>query len=255
MMPIIVDKNFKQGWINRVDGNGTALVTNGVLKCTGSSADRSMKEYWIPVKEGQIVEVEIMARKISGEPRISMDLASQDGSVTILDYIKVKKEQWAWYKLRAVVPYNAGTKQFVKVILGKWSSVNQTTDGEFQAPVVKTDNGLGASITLACGLARLNKGVPTLEWNSGTSYWRNYGIANLEYNPTNKSLKVYLEHSLNNYMKPVVIVSGTNDSFEIPLAGKLVGGNSPYFEIMWSNGAQFLDISSKDLYVFINVFM
>lgn len=249
MMPLVVDKGFTKGWISTLTGAATISVTNDILKTTGTGSDQSLKEYWIPATPGQLVEVEITAKSNNGDPRITLDAVSYDGTFVQLDHLRVLKKDWQRYKLSAVLPYNS-THNFIRVTVGKLSSVTATTDGEFQDPIIKTDLGMGTPITIATGLILMNVGVPSL-----VSSYRSYGVDSLAYDAPSTTLTVTLSKKLVTGARPIVLVSGTNDHYFVPVAGGIVGGNPSSFKVKWSNGTSLVDVTATTCYVFFEVKM
>lgn len=245
MMPVFIDKNFSQGWITRQTGAGALTVTGGVLKCTGSGTDSAIRDYYVPVTPGQVVEVEIFARALNGDVRIALDVVAFDGSaVDFTEYVKVTNAEWRKYKLRTTVPYNS-TKGFVRLVCGKWASVTTTFDGEYQSPVISVSDGLGNGIVLASGLIRIVSGTA-----DALPSFRAYGIQSVSFNGTD-TLTVTLDKSVNPNMRPNIQVTGTPDVSFIPLAGNFTGGASPTFLIKWTNGTAIQNVASLTLYVSI----
>lgn len=251
MMSVFVDQDFTQGWSERITGDGQVSVNNGVLTCKGSGrGDAAFREYHLPVQPGQEFEIEILARKKLGEPRVSVDLVRAEGGFDLLDYIQVNSSEWSKHRLKVTIPYNT-THEFIRVSFGKWGSRDDKAEGEFRNPIIKTNTGLGTNLTLATGLLRAYNNVFTIH----SEKFRAYGIDSVSYNASKKTVTVNLKHNIPDDMRPVIIVSGTNDSALIPLAGKFTGGSNSNFEIKWTNGTEFVDISAQTVYVYLHVFM
>lgn len=246
MIPVIIDKNFGKGWITRLTGTGNITVNNGVLKCMGTGSDQAMKDYWIPVLPGQKVEVEVMARNLSGDVRIALDLIDYTGSTAQTEYVKVTSPEWRRYKLSLVVPLSA-TQQFVRLVLGKWRTVNTTHDGEYRNPIVCISHGYGSSVVLARGLITLKNGVVDIHPD-----FTAFGISNVTFNGTD-TVTVTLERPVYQSVRPIVMVSGTPDNNLIPLGGSVVGGNPSTFLIKWTNGTAIQNVSTGNYYVFVTV--
>ena len=248
MMPVIIDKNFTKGWLTRLSGTGNITVTNGVLKCTGTGSDEAMRDYWIPVLPGQKVEVEVMARNLSGDVRVALELIYYAGGIGQKEYVKVKGSDWRRYKLSLIVPLSA-TQQYVRLVLGKWGSVNTTHDGEYRDPIVHISHGYGSGIVLARGLIRLLNGV--VEIHPGFTA---FGISNVTFNGTD-TVTVTLERAFKPSMCPIVHVSGTTNNSLIPVAGDVNGGDPSTLKIKWTNGTGFQNVSTGVYYAFVTVTM
>jgi hypothetical protein len=250
MMPVIIDKNFDKGWTTRLSGTGNITVNNGVLKCTGTGSDQAMMDYWIPVLPGQKVEAEVMARNLNGDVRIALDLIDYrgDGYQAQTEYVKVTSPEWRRYKLSLVVPLSA-TQQYVRLVLGKWSSVASNHDGEYINPIIRISHGYGVGIVLARGLIRLINGVVDIHPN-----FTSFGISNVTFNGTD-AVTVTLERPVFHSIRPIIMVSGTPDNKLIPLGGNFTGGNPSTFLIKWTNGTAIQNVSTGSYYVFVTVTM
>ena len=79
------------------------------------------------------------------------------------------------------------------------------------------------------------------------------GVENLTYNKELKKIIVKLQAgNRRKGVSPIILVSGTADSFEIPLAGKWNNADGT-FEIGFSNGTDFVDLDSNNRFVFFEV--
>lgn len=249
---LIVNQDFVSGWLDQITGDGAMTVTNNVLRCTGTSGNSAYKQYWFPIKPGQIIEVEVFAKNQGAtSAAISLDITNVDQANRItIDYVNIVGNEWKKYKLKVVVPFNNNSSH-ARLVLGKWASQTGNYDASFQSVTIKVQNQFGGvPMVLARGLVRVLSGVPTVAPN-----YPSFGISSIAIDANKTALNVSLNKPLLSSMKPLVFVSGTADSKFVPVAGN-VDSTLNLFKISWTDGTTFLDLTTATtLYAFIKVEM
>ncbi|MBP2655422.1 MAG: hypothetical protein H6Q73_2991 [Firmicutes bacterium] len=246
-MPLVMDKYFSNGWVTRTSGSGAVTITDGVLNSTGSGTDTAMKDYWLPVTPGQVVEFSCLARNNGDEARIAIDNIDYAGNFANLDWINVTASEFRRYRLRCVVPYDS-SYGWVRVVLGKWGSMSVSHDADYTDPVVAVSNGFGTTSVIALGLIRLQSGTVDLH-----PTFRSYNIDSVSFNGT-YTVTVTLKTPCYASMRPLVFVSSTPDSCYIPQAGSFSAGDPTAFIVKWTDGAAVINVSAvTSLYAFVKV--
>jgi hypothetical protein len=243
-MDIMVDKSFKDSWTDVISGDGVLTVTNNIVKATGTTNSNAKKEFVFPVQPGEKVTISVVARSLNGtEGRMVIDNHDAAGAyVTSLDYLEIKSIDWQLYQVTVTIPYQS-SRPYLKIALGKFSSVLESVDMEFHSINIQTENGYGSPILKAMGMVRLLAGVPSVH-----PTFKNFGIKEVTFNGTD-TVTVKLKDPLYSNMRAVVLVSGTGDSLLIPQGGTVVAGETPTFNIQWTNGTARANVSSANLYV------
>ena len=249
LTPLVMDKGFCNGWVERSSGSGAVTVADDVLSCSGSGTDTAMKDYWLPALPGQVVEFSCLARHSGDEARIAIDNVDYSGNFVNLDWINVTGSEFRRYKLRCIVPYDS-SYGWVRVVLGKWGTMSVSYAADYKDPSLAVGAGFASAAVLALGLIRLQAGVVDLH-----PTFRSYNIAAVSFNGT-YTVTVTLETPCYASMRPLVFVSGTPDACYMPLAGSFTAGSPTTFIVKWTDGTAFVNVSAvSSLYVFVKVEM
>lgn len=238
MTRIAIDPNFTGGFNNRVGGTGAVSVSGGVLKCTGTSGDSAMKDYFFPITGGTTVTIIVEARSLQGEARVALDYVNTtSGAQLNFGYDYTTSTEWNLLKLDIVVPFGLDTKTGC-LVLGKFGSQNQTVDVEFRNPELYIKNSFGSPLTIAQGLISIINGTVSVNQN-----FKSYGIKSLELDADN--VKVFLDHDYINKPshRPLIQVTGTSDQPFIPVAGQF-NTTDDSFTVKFSNGTGFQTINT-----------
>ena len=243
MVNLTVDQNFKDKFTDRITGDGSVNVEDGIL-ITQATTGSAMKDYKMNIKPGQRVVIKVMGKATVGEGRVAVDIL--DGSTyKLLDYVSVFDKEWNFYELEIVIPFKKTYENTrIRVSFGKWTSMSSSTT-EFSMPSIETSGSDGIDMPLAYGAIKMESGVPIL-----ASGFASYGIEGLEYQQASKRIRVNLANSFDGGMKPLLNVSGTHNFPQIPLGGGVEGGISPYFYIKYSNGVDFIEPSEGSYTMF-----
>jgi len=251
MIILPVSQDFTQGWNEVVAGNGIVSITDNIFTSKGTEDDEAKRNYWLPIKPGQIIEVECFAKSNNGnEGRVAVDLCDYDGSFSLANYISFDSQEWQLYKLKVVVPYNT-TYIYARAVFGKWASTHWDWDVSYHSPIIKVSEGYGTPVLIAYGLIRLINGAVDIH-----PTFRSFGIESVEFNGTD-TVMIYLKNNLWHSNRPIVHVTGTSEctNSRIPVAGDVANNDPNSIKIKWSDGTQFVDVSSGNYYAFLSVFM
>jgi hypothetical protein len=255
MLPIFVDQTFRYAWQTRLTGTGNYQISNGVLRTYATAqGDSAILDYYFPIQAGQIIEIEVWAKDngSTAKPRVAIDMFTTLTDFQLCDYVEVDQSgEWGLYKLRTVIPFNEN-RPYGRLVLGKWVGMD-AVDCSYKTPIIRVDNGLGASQSVAKGLIKMDNGVPSFH-----NEFRSYGIKSMSYNQSNKSLEIILNHKVPEVFSgllPSALVSSTGDNPLIPTVGWFTYDPSGLkIKIRWTNGTSIVDIKSSGvLFVFLTV--
>lgn len=255
MIDLSVDKNFISGWKERYSGTGSTSVIDGVLTTIGASGDTAVRDFYFPIQKGQRIKIGIWARDNGSvqRPRVSIDMVQKLSDFTILDNIEIDQTtEWRYYEMQATVPFDSNYP-YARLVLGKWGSMLDV-NCSYKSPTIQISGGYGVAITYGLALIKLNYGVPSLHPD-----FKTLGIKNMVFNGTYLDvwvdLPLHTETSSDLLNFPCAFVSGTGDSYLIPLAGNIIPDNgATRVRIKWTNGSSIQDVSGfSSLYVFLRL--
>lgn len=247
-MNIILPQNFKNGWIERMTGNGklTYLDNGNIVKLTSPSGldNGSILDFHFPVNNGDVIEFEILARGLKGTPRIAFDLFDETGSATHMGVVfkEIKGSEFKKYSIKASVPYLKETK-IAKIVLGTWNSIPEDSDVEFTKPRLRIDSNNGVLQTIASGLVVVNNNTFKIH-----DTFKNTNVESVTYNSTRKEILVKITVPVHFRQRPIVFVSSTPDSPFIALGGKW-DNNTRTFSISMTDGTELQDLSTGVYYI------
>ncbi|MBN8434729.1 hypothetical protein JF536_11540 [Priestia flexa] len=251
MHEIVIDKLFGPTWTEYKDGNGKLIVTNNVLRCTGDSTSRAMKQFIFPVVPGSTVVIEVMVRLIQGEDvRLSIDTHFQNGQIKTQFVKTTIKNQWIRLKLEHTVGFEDTSNLRGHLVLGKWSGMEWESIVEYKDPIIKVKSNLPVPSVLAMGMIRK---VSALGGNWELHpYFRSTGISHIEV-INNTTLKVIFNYSFYGTSRPIPIVSSTTDSFYSVVAGNVDSSTNSCL-IRITDGTKFIPLNEVSDF-FLNLFL
>ncbi len=198
--------NTWQGLDNTTSGDGVISITGKVLNLqSGTLAGVAQVSKRIDVAAGEIINVRVLARKVSGsageEGRLVISYPTSDAPK---NQVKIESESWEKYSLRFAVPFthNPAT-EFINLIF----RTNNEDGGEFEytdLEVTSEGNGLPAPSITSMGKINIANGVPSI-----VDDYRSYGIVSLDYTGALLTIQTDYTYPINRGFIP--IVSATHD--------------------------------------------
>lgn len=252
-MNVLISENFEEGYGYRSKGDGlkTLRADNRVVNLKAGSDGSSVLFWNIPVKEGDIIEFEVTARRIAGDPRISFDLMNKDGQFIQSAFVweSIKETGFKNYKIKMQVPH-INSVETISITMGAWNRVKVYTEGEYMFPRLKVSSSYGSLQTIATGNIQIRSGEPIVN-----ERFKHFGVKSLAISEDNKKIIVgvyngntHEEHR----QRPLVFVSGTNDYPEVATAGKW-SDTDKTFEVQFTNGTDFITFPDHNYYFFFEV--
>lgn len=155
-------------WDNITSGDGTYSENTEGTSATVSAGSGSGRSYVLkrfPVAAGDLVTFKFLARKISGQPRASMDYPAAGQSKTVVD---IDSEDWMEYEIRYAIPHTHNeTTDIIQATCGVFT--NESGSAEISNLRIDVDCGVKGSQRVTClGLLALSKvgGVVTPSINT-----------------------------------------------------------------------------------------
>lgn len=243
-LPLALDLDWTAApWVDRLVGAGVTAVANGVLTTTGGVGDAAFRDFWLPVLPGMRVEVEFMARKVSGDPTgtgLFFDLLAHDQTaIALVEQVDISGNDWKQYKAAYTVPLNTpALARFLRLGFGVRTAF--IGDARFQLPIVRVGRGFAVPVVLARGLARVTGGVASL-----LAGFPSFGVASVAFNGTT-TLTVNLSHAIpsNPSLRPLVHLNAGGNHFFLPIVATVAAGAAPSFTVVWSNGAAIQNVNA-----------
>lgn len=247
-MNVITPQNFKNGWIDRLTGEGSKqLIENGtIIKLSSPNGleNGSIIDFMFPVNNGDTIEFEILARSIKGNPKIAIDLFDVDGSVTFMSIVSkdIKGSEFKKYNIKTTIPYLKDTK-LAKIALGVWNSISDESEVEFMNPRLIVNSNNGVLQTMASGLIVVNNNTFKIH-----DSFKNTNVENVKYNTDKKEINVTITTPTHFRQRPIILVSSTPDSPFIALGGKWENSTRT-FSISMTDGTELQDLSTGVYYI------
>ncbi len=198
--------NTWQGLDNTTSGDGAIAITGKVLNLqSGTLSGVAQVSKRIDVAAGEIINVRVLARKVSGatgeEGRLIISYPTSDAPK---NQIKIESESWEKYSLRFAVPFtHDAATQYINLIF----RTNNEDGGEFEytdLEVTSEGNGLPAPSVTAMGKVNMANGVPSLLGD-----YRSYGIVSMDYTGVLLTIQTDYTYPINRGFIP--IVTATHD--------------------------------------------
>lgn len=192
-----------QGLDETTSGDGVILITGKVLKLTsGALSGVAQVSKRIDVRPGEIINVRVLARKISGtageEGRLIISYPTSDAPK---NQVKIESESWERYSLRFAVPHtHDNSADFINLIF----RTNNEDGGVFEyteMEITTESSGLPAPSMTVLGRITLAFGVPTISDDS-----RTHGIVSAIYSGVVLTIKTDYTYPINREFIPHVFV-------------------------------------------------
>jgi hypothetical protein len=252
-MNIFVSDTFNIGWKDTVAGGGNFVYTqsNKILQTnsiTGAS-NGAMKNWHFVANPGDVIEVSVFARAVTGTPKIALDLRNAGNATVKTIYIEdVKGSDWKLYKTKVTVPYNVPAFVNAVLVLGVTNSVSVATTGEYHSPKVSLETSRANTQVLAQGMLRVANGVASID-----SAYKNFGVSSVSYDDVTKLVTVNLNKPVSWGLYPVALATGIVDNSAFPLVGQWYGGDTPNFKIGFTNGTERISLATGTNIAFFSV--
>lgn len=253
-MKLRVSDDFRKGFLERKNNSGTITYsTDGKIATTKSISgtnNGAMLDWHFLANPGDVIEISVWARAVSGEPRIALDLNEYNGNlVSNIYYEKVKGSEWKLYKSVIVIPETVASYSDAVIVLGIFNSMSVASEGQFRdLEVTLLSSSIGSAQTAAMGLVRVVNGVADIHPS-----FKNYGIESVVYSDTTKDVTVTLSKRLSNISRPMILASGTPDQPFPVLAGQYTDAVNPTFKLSFTNGTSKVSLVSGGYYANVEV--
>lgn len=187
-------------------GDGAVVITGKVLNLSsGYLAGVAQLSKRIDVRPGEVINVRVLARKISGddgrEGRIGI---SYPTDASPKNQIKIESESWQKYSIRFAVPHtHDNATDAVNLIF----ATNNEDEGEFEyteLEVTSEQCGLPSPSLIAMGFVTMTNGVPSLRDD-----FKRHGIVSLDYTGVLLTIQTDYTYRINSEFIP--IVTATHD--------------------------------------------
>lgn len=246
---ILIDQDWRgNGWLSETSGDGAVSNASGILTTTGTTG-QAQRSFFVPISPGATVEVESLARLVSGTAGIYLYLVNNTKTGTLAASAVATVDDWKKYNVNYTVPYSQ-TSDTLFILVRFGVEASGAGDARFQTPVIRVGRGIGMPLCIARGLIQ-QSGSPSLVTTRA-----NHGIASLAFNGSD-TVTVTLQHAVPiNGPLPIVQLSGTSGQpTRIPLVGAFTGGTSPTVAIVWTNGTALQNVSASATFVYITVWV
>lgn len=167
-------------WDNITTGDGTYSENTEGTSATVSAGFTTGRSYILkrfPVTAGDVISFKFLARRISGDPRASIDYPTSGQSKTALD---IDSDEWMEYELQYAVPHTHNdSTDIAQCTSGVFT--NEAGSAEIANPRISVSGGVkGYARVTALGLITLSKsgGVVTPTLNSN---FHNAGILDINF--------------------------------------------------------------------------
>jgi hypothetical protein len=204
-------------------GGGTITYTSfGGAVCTDTgSAQSAYLRAHVPASPGSTIRVKLDAKRVSGDPRIIIDIANQNGTVKTAGFatVLISDNDWSSYECVATMPTR------LEKGLAFWANfgvfAGQAGQVEIDNVTIELlDDSVGHPRMSACGLINHASSVLTLNTN-----YTNHGITALTLDAPNQQIFVevndyYSPSGVKFWPVPVVSFAAGDDGLNvIPRAG------------------------------------
>lgn len=233
-------------WDNITTGDGTYSENAEGTSATVSAGFTTGRSYIVkqfPVTAGDVISFKFLARRISGDPRASIDYPSAGQSKTALD---IDSDEWMEYELQYAVPHtHDDSTDIAQCTSGVFT--NEAGSAEIANPRISVSGGVKGYARVTClGLLALSKsgGTTTVSLNSN---FHNAGI--LDVNLVSNYLEIKTPPTVstgNIRIRPIFDCGLTPDALpDVTCKIGRYNAATGNVEVYFSNGSgSFVDINS-----------
>lgn len=244
MTPIAISR-FWSDWdvVETTASNVTFDVNDLVATCDANALnERGYVRKYIPARPGERVRFSTLARRLSGNPQMSIDYPVAGQSKAVVD---IDSDEWLEYSIEYLVPHTTNeSTDYLQCTAGVYTTPEGSC--ELASPRIEVSSASQGFLRVWCaGLIRMTKlaGVTTASLNEN---FVNAGIKSLNWNDTTNSLEVETLKSpnLSLMLRPVLSAEITTDL--LPGVVAKAGRYTPttgVFEVKFSDGVSFVDIN------------
>lgn len=259
-MNLALTNNIEADWTVTELGDGSHTFSNGGKRgrfSAGAGTGRSYLQRRLAVRGGETITVKCSAKKISGNPTISIDF---DGIGELKSQLSIDSEYWQEYELSYSVPFNADpTLGYLQIAIGVINADEGSVDIA-NARIESRNGAFGASLVYCMGLVKLEKTGGAVVASINENYHR-CGLLGVYYNSSAPALYITTlttRSQGNENLRPLFFANLTNERLPdlIPKIGQF-NPSTGEFLVQFGNGTgSFVDLNSimsegEVIYLFI----
>lgn len=245
MTPIAISRFWDDWDIVETTASNVVVDSTGLLAtCTAAAlTERGYMRKYIPARPGERVRFSVLARRLSGEPQMSIDYPSSGTSKALVD---IDSDEFLEYSIDYTVPYTTDeTSDYLQCTVGVFTTPAGSC--EIASPRVDVEGASQGFLRVWCaGLIRLDRvaGVTTASLNPN---FVNTGILSLNWDGASTTLEVEtLKSPASPLMfRPILSAEFTTDLLPgiVAKAGRYTP-SSGIFDVRFSDGTNFVDINA-----------